>query len=341
MLRRAITIVALAGSMLVAGCGGSMKPAVTSTATQTDLFTVEAGSGQVFRFNNINTANGSISPNSTLTYNVSASFIGGMVVDGQADRMFVFGSLTSAASGVAIFDHVSTRPSSSAPDRQITGPATTLAGTGPMTLDSTRDLLYTVGSGNPDGTVNITVFSNGSVANGNVAPARILKMATTSNAPFAMALDSANDRLFVSANGSEIDIYDNVSALPSGTITPTRVLSGTLTGVTASDSIALDGHGRLLVLNETASNITAYDAATANGNVPPIATISNPLLKLGQGMAIDTAAANGGDVYVLTASGKVLVFGGIGGTNGNVSPSRLINYNSLSGGSMPIAAVRH
>ena len=136
------------------------------------------------------------------------------------------------------------------PDRQIAGPATTLVALGSMVLDTARDTLYVVGSANPDGSANIVVFNNASTANGNVTPARVLKTGIL-DVPFSMVLDQANDRLFASTNGAQIDVYDHISTAPTGSIIPSRVISGPLTGITASMSIALDGHGRLLVLNST------------------------------------------------------------------------------------------
>ncbi len=337
MLRRAVAVSALAGSLLFLGCGGSMTPAPT-VATQSTLFAADSVLQQIVRFDNVSMLSGNVNPNSVLGF--PAGLASALAVDAQADRMFFISTLTNISSGISVYDHATTRVGGAAPDRQIAGPATTLVRIGPMVLDSTRDMLYAVSDLNPDGSANVVVFTNASTASGNVAPARILKTGIL-DVPFSMALDQANDRLFASVNGAQIDIYDHISTAPTGAITPTRVITGPLTGLGVSFGIALDGHGRLLVLNDTPASVTVYDAATANGNAPPVATITSPTLVVPEGMALDSNAANGGDLYITANPGQVLVFTGIATANGSVNPSRTIQYSTNNGGFTPMVVVSH
>jgi hypothetical protein len=338
MLRRATALLALAGSLLFLGCGGSMTPSPT-VATQSTLFAADSDLQQIVRFDDVSMLSGNVNPNSVLGFN-PAGLPSDLAVDAQADRMFFYSELSNITSGISVYDHATTRVGGTAPDRQIAGPATTLVRFGPMVLDSIRDTLYAVGSSNPDGSANVVVFTNASTANGNVTPARILKTGIQ-DFPFSMALDQANDRLFVSVNGAQIDVYEHISAAPTGAITPTRVITGPLTGLTISFHIALDGHGHLLVLNDTPS-VTLYDASTANGNVPPVATITSPTVVMPEGMAVDQNAANGGDLYIKTGNpGQVLVFTGIATANGSVNPARTIQYPTNNGGFTPMVVVSH
>jgi hypothetical protein len=346
MLHRAAAVFVLSGLAFFVGCGSStMSPTVTAAPQTTTLYAATSAGGtsdtpEVFSFNNPSSLNGNVTPGASLIAGTNPALLSGLAVDAQMDRVYVLGSVASNALAISIFDHASTRTASAVPDRQIVGAATGLIEVAPMVLDTGRDIIYAACGINANGTTNLLVFNNASTTSGNVAPARTLNFASPASQPFSMVLDQANDRLFVSTSSAEIDIYDHISTATS--LTPARTISGPLTGLTSSFGITLDGNGRLLVLNDVPANITIYNAATDNGNVAPLATISSPMLNPSSGtMAVDLSAAGGGDLYVATTAGQVLVFTKIGTANGNVAPARTINYPSLWSGTTPLAIATH
>jgi len=266
-----------------------------------------------------------------------------IALDKTADRLFALVDSGPTSGAILVFDHASGKNGNVAPDRVIAGSATLIQTIGAFAVDSTRNLLYAGASFDPDGHLDILVFRNASTLNGNVAPAAVLKFGVPGIGPRDMVLDEANDRLFVLSNGEEIQVFDNASTLASGQMVPNRAISGPNVGLVAPVHIALDTAGRLLVSNLAApsapNSINIYaNAATANGNVAPVAMIS------GSGTGLDVSAPGnlavytgpgasvGGDLYVSIELGKVLVFSNIAAANGNVIPARTFTVTTNSGG---------
>jgi 6-phosphogluconolactonase (cycloisomerase 2 family) len=126
--------------------------------------------------------------------------------------------------------------------------------------------------------------------------------------------------LYVTNDASAANTVTAYAGNPSGNVTsaPLLTIGGANTGLNSPLAVALDGNGKMYVVNNNAS-VTVY-AAGANGNVAPIATISGRITGLISplGVAID---ANG-EIYVAnnTGSGAGFIDVYAAGANGTVPP---------------------
>ncbi len=116
------------------------------------------------------------------------------------------------------------------------------------------------------------------------------------------------------------------AANASGKAKPLQDITGTKTGLQASDVVA-DGKGNIYVSNgtdygATENTVTVY-AKGANGNVAPIRTISGSKTGLDAPQGIALAPVNG-DIYIANTDGKsVTVYAS--DANGNVAPTATIS----------------
>ncbi len=134
---------------------------------------------------------------------------------------------------------------------------------------------------------SVEVFAPG--ATGNVAPSRTISGPLTqlSNGGFV-------DDIVVGFNG-EINVTTPPAVLvfapgASGNVAPIRAITGTNTDLQAADDLGLDANGNIYVTDEGSSLGPAVleFAATANGNVAPIASITGPTSTLSgpEGVAV-------------------------------------------------------
>ena len=264
--------------------------------------------------------------------------------------MFVVDSTGGKTVAIRVFVHISTKTGDVPPDRVVTGGATALNLFGPIVVDQTRDILYVIGAVNFDGTSNLLAFNNASTMNGNVAPARTLAITRSGFTIPDLVLDPANNRLFVLNSANEVEIYENIAAAASGPVSPARIISGPNTSLVGAAGITLDPSGRIVVacLHSniggvvTPAHITIFDnAATANGNVAPSATITGSSTRLDlfgpKYMVVDKNAPGGGDLYVSVGAGQVMVFSNLATVNGNIAPARVFTVPSLMVSVAPLA----
>jgi DNA-binding beta-propeller fold protein YncE len=120
----------------------------------------------------------------------------------------------------------------------------------------------------------------------------------------------------------------SVSAYPvgaKGNVKPLLYIAGAATKIDLPYDVALDASGNIYVTNFNDNSITVYGAG-ANGDVTPTATIigsSTEMLDPG-GIGIDP---NTGTIYVTSfngPSGNPSILGFPAGSNGNVTPSEVI-----------------
>jgi hypothetical protein len=150
------------------------------------------------------------------------------------------------------------------------------------------------GGGNSGGQLYVSTpsailhFSNAESSNGNVAPVgKITGASTGLSAPQHLLMDVASNRLYVAnQGGSSILVFDNVSTL-NGDIRPTRVISGSATGLASPVDVALDTTNNLLYVADGNSILVFSPASTVNGNQAPIRSI-NMGISIG-GLLLDTA----------------------------------------------------
>ncbi len=326
MLRRyLIAILIVIGALLsLAGCGSSSGTGSRSggggNVNQGRLYVSMPAANTIVRFDNAFTANGAATPGGTLTGAATQlSSPQHLLIDTQNNRLFV---ADPAGSSVLVFESATTKTGNTAPDRTISGAATTLNAPNALALDASNNLLYVA-----DG-LNVLVFASASTITGNTPP---IKTLGTGFGAGALFLDQTNNRLFAANTlADQVAVYDNASGLPSGGVVSNRTISGASTGLNRPSGLGLDGTGRLVVSNLNAPSITIYaSAATATGNITPAATISGATTGLGNPaqIALNNSPGSGdtGDVYVADGtSASVLVFSNIATANGNIAPARKI-----------------
>src|SRR5579859_1875747 len=123
---------------------------------------------------------------------------------------------------------------------------------------------------------SILHFNQAETSNGNIAPIGAISGANTQlSAPQQLFLDGPNDRLYVAnQGGSSILVFDGAS-IANGNVTPTRVIAGAATHLTAPLDVVLDPTNNLLYVADGTSILVFSGASTVNGNTPPVRNINS------------------------------------------------------------------
>lgn len=297
---------------------GSPTPTPSGTP-QGKLYVSNSANNAILRFDQAFTDSGNIIPGATISG--AATELNGpdfIFLDTAADRLYVANNNDIS---ILIFDNISTKTGNVAPQRRITGTKTTLVSPTDVSVDTSRDLLYVA-----DG-LDIEVFNAASTTTGDIPPSRTL----TPSPAFTVAavfVDGANDRLYVADSaGNSIEIYDNASTLASGSITSTRSVFGAATLLATPSSIQIDQSGRLVVSNAAPPSITIYgNAATANGNLAPAATISGSSTGLDSPNQIALDIRGTGTLYIADPSAsRITIYSSFATATGNIAPNRIIS----------------
>ncbi len=330
MLRR--NLIALLVALLIvlgallsfAGCGSGggtgSRTSGSGNVNQGRLYVSIPTNNIIVRLDSAFTANGAATAGGTVAGAATQlSSPQHLLIDTQNNRLYV-ANLTG--SSILVFDNATTKTGNAAPDRAVSGAATTLNVPNALALDTANSLLYVA-----DGP-NVLVFANPATISGNTPPVKTLGTGFNAGALF---LDTAGNRLFAANTlGDQIAVYDNASGLPSGGVVANRTIGGASTGLNRPSGLGVDGTGRLVVSNLNTPSVTIYaNAATANGNVAPAATISGATTGLATPaqIALNNSPGTGdsGDVYVADGTAaSVLVFTNIATANGNIAPARKI-----------------
>jgi hypothetical protein len=317
-------LVSFSVMLALAGCGGSSSTPPPPKIGQIYVTTVLPNEVSRFKAGD----NGNVSPQGQFTVGFfQPNFI---AMDVPHDRIAIK-SNDSNTPAITLIDNASSIGINLGPltaPRLITGPATTL-GTKMrlLALDSTRNLLY-VTQDLGAGTGVVLVFGPASTINGDVAPLRTFTVpfhpfGVFIAVPGGLVLDVANDSLFLSDPVTNaITIFDKASTL-TGSVLPSRTITGTNTQLNVPSQMVLDSSGRLIVSNpgsnSSQSGILVFqNAATANGNIVPSA--SSAIIEAPSEMAISPA----GELYVVDGTPKVTVYGGIATASGVNNPIRVI-----------------
>jgi hypothetical protein len=293
---------------LAAGCGGGSAPPPPPSFSVGKLYVTNSpsnGNDTLLRFNAGNS--GDVAPELKFDTSLQPG-TEYLSLDVPHDRLVGFSLF---ANNIMIVDNVSSG-SCCAPPRFVSGAATGLNRAFQGVIDSNRDVIYALNTNS-----TIVVLGPASTISGNVAPLRSL---TTSATVSGIALDSGNDRLFLSDSaGNAILIFDNASTL-SGTLTPSRTISGAATLLNSPGVLSLDNSGRLIVAStQNPAHIAVFaNAATANGNIAPLttSTLTN--------IAAQITVFSNGDLY--TGDGTAIVaYANIAGATGTLTPVRTIS----------------
>jgi hypothetical protein len=360
--RNAISLAAVLffALLMMSGCvisprrtlGGSASPSPTPTATPSPsptpsasptptpvvptnrLYVSNQNTNSIARFDNGLTATGNIAPSATISGTATTlSAPQYLAFDPVHDRLFVANTGISPSLGtILIFDSASTLNGNVTPTRIIGGTVSGLITPSDVVYDATHDALYVLD------VTDILVYntiSNPAVT-GDRVPDKDIVVAFNLTAIF---LDVASDRLYgADAADNAIQIWDNVSALPSGVAPVSRTLAGAATKLAAPFGVALDPSKNLVVSNAGgAGSITVYTAASvATGtsplNVAPVADITGASTTLATpAQIILNPLSTAGEIIVAdTAVGAVSAFSNVVASGGNTAPVRHIAGSSTT-----------
>jgi hypothetical protein len=360
--RNAISLAAVLcfALLMMTGCvisprrtlGGSASPSPTPTATPSPsptpsasptptpvvptnrLYVSNQNTNSIARFDNGLTATGNIAPSATISGTATTlSAPQYLAFDPVHDRLFVANTGISPSLGtILIFDSASTLNGNVTPTRIIGGTVSGLITPSDVVYDATHDALYVLD------VTDILVYntiSNPAVTGDRVPDKDILVSFNLT----AIFLDVASDRLYgADAADNAIQIWDNVSALPSGVAPVSRTLAGAATKLAAPFGVALDPSKNLVVSNAGgAGSITVYTAASvATGtsplNVAPVADITGASTTLATpAQIILNPLPTAGEIIVAdTAAGAVSVFSNVVSSGGNTAPVRHIAGSSTT-----------
>jgi 6-phosphogluconolactonase (cycloisomerase 2 family) len=235
------------------------------------LYVANYGTSSILVFNNVSMAYGNTAPVRTISG--AATTLNGpysVWYDAGSDSLYV---PNCGNDSVLVFNDASTINGNVVPSRIISGAGTTLSC--PITLwyDATSDQLYVSNYNGP----SVTVFSDASTANGNVAPARTIAGSnTTFSGPFPMWLDYSSNQLYVGDYSSSSILVFNNASTADGNIAPSRIISGASTTLSEPWAIWLDSaNNRLYIMDPGAVSVLVFNSAsTINGDVAPDRTIA-------------------------------------------------------------------
>jgi DNA-binding beta-propeller fold protein YncE len=180
--------------------------------------------------------------------------------------------------------------------------------------------LYAIGSG-----TTVAVYTNADTATGDLAPTRTI---TGFAGLQGIAIDSANDRLYVS-NANTIWIIDNASMI-NGAVGTVR----TVTGGSSFAFLSLDvANNRLFTGEGTNYRVNVFDnASTMNGTYAATVsrTIIGPATLLNTPRAVYYHPATD-KLYVASyGSNSIQVFANAGSASGNVAPAQNLSGSSTT-----------
>jgi len=299
---------------ILAGCGGSTTTTTPPPPAIGQIYVAKGIGNPIANFRAGD--NGDIAPRQEI--NILANSLAKpttLCIDVPHNRLA--GTSNDGIPIVVLIDNAS---GLSTPPRLITGAATTMRGPGGCALDGTTDLLYVSDTGSIAGASSILVFGPASTVSDNISPRHTI-LVPSSGA--AIAVDPANDRLFVTdATNNAIQVYDSASTL-DGAVTPSRTISGPLTQLSQLGSLAFESTGHLVVGSAFFNNASAVrvfaNAGSLNGNVAPSAVFS-----LSTGTMSQISVTPAGELYVVGFSPQIVVFSNVFNATGTLNPVRVI-----------------
>jgi len=158
---------------------------------------------------------------------------------------------------------------------------------------------------------------------------RTLTSASLTAPATSIAVDATGE--IYALSGNSILVF---AATATGTSTPVRLITGSLTQLNSPSSIAVDSAQNIYVANTAGDNVLVF-SSTATGNVAPASILSGTMTQISAplGVTLDST----GDLYVASfnqPSNSSLVLEFAPGATGNAAPTRTLTAvasYSLSG----------
>jgi len=204
------------------------------------------------------------------------------------------------------------------PAATISGGTTGLSAPQRLLVDTAADRLFVANQGGG----SVLIFDNASTVTGNVAANRtIFGGATTLVAPFDLALDTANNLLYV-ADGTSIMVFAGASTI-SGNTPPVRSIS---MGFSITGILLTTASNQLFVANSAGQAVVRLDGASSqNGAAVVAASITGVSTSLAHpsGLAVD-----GSGRLVVSNSGvptSLTLYANATTATGNVTPVANVN----------------
>ncbi|MHA2675304.1 MAG: InlB B-repeat-containing protein [bacterium JZ-2024 1] len=308
-------------------CGGVCSSVFDAGTVVTLVATPDAG----WSFSSWSGACTGTDPTTQVTMDASKTCTAAFTAPPPAGaRLFV----SDATGKLLAFDNPYTANGDVAPLQNISGVNTQLSNPRGIYYDAGANRMYVANFGGN----SILVFDNFTALNGNVAPNRVISGPGTGlNGPYRLALDTANDRLYVADySGNSVVVFNNASSA-NGNVTPARTISGAATLLEGPTGISVDTTRNLLIVtcDAAAGGRTLFwdNASTVNGNVPPNRKIEGS--NANYNVPVDHYyATTANHLYIGNFFGSfdsdVTVFHNASTANGNIAPDRTIDTNPFA-----------
>jgi len=168
---------------------------------------------------------------------------------------------------------------------------------------------------------SLFIFDNAGTLSGTVPPARVVKGDDTLfNFPQSLALDVANDRLFVAGNHATdgILVFDNVSSDSfDGNVAPSRTFSPDSIAPMNVTAMSLDSRGALFAHDNNTDFIAVFaDAGALSGVTVPTQIFTSDAWASLAHLTVDVNDV----LYVVDRSDSVFIFRNASTLNGDVTP---------------------
>jgi hypothetical protein len=317
--------------LITAGCGGSggSGGALKGSASGPSIYLTQdvplASTSSILQLSA--TANGTVSPSSTLNGPVNVVF-SGLAVD-RSGNAYVGGEIFGTGGGSGGPPLVSVEilvyapgASGSNPTRTITSASLQVnsGGINALAVDNAQNLYVSAVLATPNLGSGVAIFSP--TASSDAVPIRVIGGNATTIVgigPIPIAVDSADNVYISTADPLVPDSILIFNSSANGNVPPTNVIGGPATTINSIQGLAVDSAGNIYVSNIPSDQSALQDilvfSAGSTGNVPPIRTISGSATTItGVG---NLASDSAGNIYVLNGV-NLLKFAP--NATGNVAP---------------------
>jgi len=308
---------------------GLGSPAGIALDSSGSIYVADESAASVFVYPPLGSSTGLLNepPIATISgSNTGLSYPQGIAVDSTSGSIYV---ADESAASVFVYPPLgsSTGLLNVAPTATISGSDTGLISPEDIALDSRRNIYVA-----DESAASVVVYPPLGSSTGllNEPPIATISGSNTGlNTPYGIALDSSGNIYVADALASSVFFYPPL-ARSTGLLNeaPTATISGSNSGLSYPQGIALDSSGNIYVADNIANSVLVYPAGS-NGNVAPSsATISTSMttgLRWPQGIALDSS----GKIYVaddgFSGVGPGSVFVYPAGGNANAAPTATIS----------------